>query len=200
MLIKKIFSFLVIANILIAIIMFFKAGPQDQDSDSPVVNPEKIIVLPTFVDCIEWGEFSEDLIQSAETAINELNLQLPYKEILSATLIKYQVHTSPFENRQAVEREINKLRNMGIISHRIQEKGPWLNAISFGEFEDKTAAHDVLKKLNSEKITNTIISEHKIEQMKFLFFGTDANKISELQHLITQFPDSRLVHTTCERL
>ena len=197
---KKIFSFLLIANILFAIIMFFKIDQQDQDSFSPAANPEKVIVLPALADCIEWGDFSEQDMQSAEMALSKLNLQIPYRQNLSTLLIKYQVHTSPFENRQAVEREINKLRNMGIISHRIQEKGQWLNAILFGEFENKAAAQEMLKKLNKNGIANTTISEHKIEQKKFVFFETDAHKIVELQHLITQFPDSRLVHTTCERL
>lgn len=89
---------------------------------------------------------------------------------------------------------------MGIISHRIDENGPWLNAISFGEFEDETSADNLLKKLNNDGIDSIIISEHKIEQEKFVFFETDTYKITQLQHLITQFPYSRLVHTTCERL
>lgn len=200
MLTKKIFSFLLIVNILFAITQYFKANQQDQDSVSSGANPEKIIVLPAFAACIEWSGFSEQDIQSAETALGELNLHIPYKLILSTPHIKYQVHTSPFENRQTVEREINKLRNMGIISHRIQEQGSLLNAISFGEFEDKTAAHDMLQKLNNNGITNTTISEHKIEQKKFVFFEPGAQIITQLQHLITQFPNSRLVHTTCERL
>lgn len=200
MLMKKIFSFLVIANILIAAIIFFKSGQQEQVSNAPAINPEKIIVLPPLVNCVEWGELSEQDLQSAETAINALNLQMPHKKISSATLIKYQVHTSPFKNQQAVEREINKLRNMGIISHRIEEQGALLNAISFGEFEDETEAYDLLKKLNSDGIVDATINKHKIERKKFLFFEADINKISELRALIRQFPDSRLAQTTCERL
>lgn len=197
---KKIFSFLLVANILFAAMMFFKTDQRDQDSDSQVRDPEKIILLPAFVDCIEWGDFAEQQIHSAETAIGELNLQSPYKKILSTLPIEYQVHTSPFENRQAVEREINKLRNMGIISHRINENSPFQNAISFGEFEDKTAAHDLLKKLSDDGITNITISEYKVEQKKFLFFETNAHKIAELHNLISQFPGSKLVHTACERV
>ena len=197
---KKIFSFLLIVNILFAVTLHYITNQQDQVSVSLGINSEKIIVLPVFVDCIEWGVFSKHDIQSVETALNALDLQIPYKLISSTSLIKYQIHSPPFENQQAVEREINKLRNMGIISHRIDEIDPWVNAISFGEFEDKAAANDMLKKLNNNDIANTTISEHEIEQKKFVFFETDAHKIVELQHLSTQFPGSRLVHTTCERL
>ncbi|MDR4518017.1 MAG: SPOR domain-containing protein [Nitrosomonas sp.] len=197
---KKIFSFLLIVNILFAMAMLFKFGQPKQGSNSPALNPEKIVVLPALVNCTEWGDFSDQQLQLAETAIGKLNLQLPFKLISSASVIKYRVNTLPFEDQQTVEREINKLRNMGIISHRIQENGPWLNAISFGEFDDNAAALDMQKKLNDSGITHTTIEEYESAQKKFVFIGTDATKITELHQLITQFSDSRLVHTTCERL
>ena len=64
--------------------------------------------------------------------------------------MKYWVHTPAFENRQNAEREINKLRNMGIISFRVQETEEWLNAISFGEFKNRVTAQKLLGTIKSE--------------------------------------------------
>ena len=181
-------------------VMLFKVSQPKQGPTSSVLNPEKIVTLPLFVDCIEWGDFSEQHIQLAKTAISKLNLRLPYVLTSSTSVTRYRVSTLPFEDQQSVEREINKLRNIGIISHRIQENGPWINAISFGEFDDNITAQDMLKKLSDSGISGTTISEYKIAQKKFVFFETDASIITELDHLISQFSDSSLVHTTCERL
>ncbi len=197
---KAIFPFLLLTNILFAIAMYHQSNQQNRKSVAPVVNPEKIILLPAFENCIEWSSFSVQNLGLAETAISKLNLQKPHKTIFSTTLTKYWVITSPFENKQAVEREINKLRNMGIISYRIREQGPLLNAISFGELEDKSSAQDLLKKLNSKEITNITIHTRRIEQKKFLFFESVMDNVAKLKNLATQFKDSKLVHTTCERL
>ncbi|HBV21150.1 MAG TPA: SPOR domain-containing protein [Nitrosomonas sp.] len=197
---KAIFPFLLLINILFAIAMYHQSNQQNRKSVSPVVNPEKIISLPANENCMEWGTFSGQDSRLVETAISKLGLEKPYKKTFFASLTKYRVHTPPFENRDAVEREINKLRNMGIISYRVREQGPWLNAISFGDLEDKTAAQDLLKKLNSKGIVNVAIHTRKIEQEKFLFFETGADDIAKLQNLATQFTGSKLAHTTCEHL
>jgi len=164
------------------------------------VNPEKIVLLPAAVDCIEWGYFSASSAASAKTALDKLNLHVPSKQIMSDTLTQFQIHTTPFNNQRSVEREINKLRNMGIVSYRILEQGTLFNAISFGEFAEQASAYDLQKKLNDKGINDTAISKHIIEHHKFLLFNMDAHKIAELETLIEQFPESKLTHATCERL
>ncbi|SER73464.1 hypothetical protein SAMN05421690_10628 [Nitrosomonas sp. Nm51] len=200
---KKIFFLLLITNLLLAALQFFQPTRQEIGKNSAihVVNPEKIILLPTVANCIEWGDFSgPDSIESAETAIQTLDLGLPYRLALSAPLIQYRLHTAPFTDQQTVEREINKFRNMGIISYRIMDQGHWFNAISFGEFTGKQTAQALQKKLNAQEITGTIISEQVVEQKKFLFFETNIHEISALQSLAQQFPGSKLTQATCERL
>ncbi len=197
---KTIFLSLLIINILFAVTMFFLSNQPHRDAESPVVNPEKIILLPASVRCIEWGEFSEQNLQLVDLALNRLNLQKPYKQIVSNSLIKYWVHTAPFPNRQSVEREINKLRNMGIISYRVRTEGPWLNAVSFGDYNDKTTAQNVIIKLNGKGLTNAKISKREINQKKYLFFETNPANITALQNLAAQFTGSKLELKTCERL
>lgn len=197
---KIIFSFLLISNIIFAIIVNYQSGQQDIDAASSAFNPEKINMLPPYVDCMVWRDFTGPKLQQAKAAIKKLELLKPYKLVLSSSKTKFWIHTSPYENQQAAERAINKLRNMGIISYRIQDKGPWLNAISFGKMKNNAAANTLADKLNQKGLTKVTISRQVIEYRKFLFFEADTHQITELQNLASQFPDSRLAHTICERL
>ena len=45
-----------------------------------------------------------------------------------------------------------------------------------------------------------MISERKKEQLKYLIFDTDIQKVGELYLLAEQFPDGNLEHSACERL
>ncbi len=198
---KYIFFFLLAVNLVaMTLSIFYRPVSPSSDSTLQVYNPERIILLPPSVDCIEWGLFSTSRAASVKAAIDELDPQVPSKQILSGTLTQFQIHTNPFRNQQTAEREINKLRNMGIASYRILEKGPLLNAVSFGEFTNQASAHDLQKKLDEKGITDIVLSEHTIEHYKFLFFKIDKSVITELETLAEQFPDSKLTHATCERL
>lgn len=203
---KKIFFLFLFANLFFAAMQFFLLTLHEREitTVSNAINQEEIILLPAIVPCIEWGNFSESDIESAETALQALDLNLPHRQALSAPLIQYRLHTTPFKDQQAAEREINKFRNMGIISYRITEQGLWFNAISFGEFADKQTAQILQKKLDAQEITDTIINQHVIRQKKILFLEVSTRSISdttsELQPLILQFPSSKLTQTTCERL
>ena len=143
---KKVFFFLLAVNFLFAAILFFhKPGSHAPASASQVVNPEKIISLPATIDCTEWGPFPESQIATAQEAIDTLSLDTPHRQIMSNTLTQFKVHTKPFGNRQIAEREINKLRNMGIVSYRILDQGALFNAIFFGEFSDQASAQNYKK-------------------------------------------------------
>ncbi|SET32092.1 hypothetical protein SAMN05216326_12036 [Nitrosomonas marina] len=199
---KIIFFLLLAANILLIALQVYQPAMQarNNNSNTHAVNSEKIILLPAEVSCIEWGNFSLPEIESAETALQALDLNRPYRVTSATPLTQYRVHTDPFEDQQAADREITKFRNSGISSFRIMEQGIWFNSISFGEFADALSAQELQKKLNLQDITGTIISKYITEQKKFLIFETDTSNNIALQPLIEQFPDSKLTQTTCERL
>lgn len=195
--IKKVFSVLLVANIVFAITVNFRsyeATPAAQGKHF-----EKIVLLPATVACLVWGNFSPDTAQRADAALKQLDI-VRYKTVPAAAIVKYWVHTSAFENRQNAEREINKLRNMGIISFRVQETEEWLNAISFGEFKNRVTAQKLLEQLEAKTDSEIMISERKMEQLSYLIFDTDIQKIGELYLLAEQFPDGNLEHSACERL
>jgi hypothetical protein len=195
---KKIFSLFLVANILFAGVMNFKS--HQQKSVPLAVNPEKIVLLQASMDCIAWGDFTEEDLPRADAALGQLKLPRSYKQTLSKTITKYQIYTVPFGNRQAAEREINKLRNLGFISHRVSEPGERLNAIFFGEFENRATAEKILEQLKEKSEVSAMILQHKIELKKYLIFDTDPQITADLSYLTDQFPDSNMEQLTCERL
>lgn len=195
---KKIFSLLLAANILFAGVMNFQSHQQE-----PVllaVNPEKIILLQSSMDCIVWGDFTEEDLSRADAVLDQLKLPRSYKQVFSKSISIYQVYTAPFGNRQAAEREINKLRNLGFISHRVSAAGERLNAIFFGEFENQAAAEKLLEQLKEKSEVSAMIYQHKIELKKYLIFDTEPQIAATLDYLTDQFPDSNMEQQTCERL
>ncbi len=195
---KKVFSLFLVINILFLVVMNFQS--YRHQPVSPVTDSEKIILLSASVDCMVWGDFTEVQLPRVEAALDQMVLSRPYKRVPSETISRYWVHTEPFRNRQAAEREINKLRNLGIISHRVSEEGVWLNAISFGEFRNRISAQKLLEQLDAKSETNAIILERKIAREKYLIFETDPQKTAELKQVTDQFSDSNLELSTCERL
>lgn len=195
---RKIFSLLLAANILFAGMMNFQSHQQE-----PVllaVSPEKIILLQSSMDCIVWGDFTEEDLSRADAVLDQLKLPRSYKQVFSKSISIYQVYTAPFGNRQAAEREINKLRNLGFISHRVSEAGERLNAIFFGEFENQAAAEKLLEQLKEKSEVSAMIYQHKIELKKYLIFDTEPQIAATLDYLTDQFPDSNMEQQTCERL
>ncbi|MBX3640914.1 MAG: SPOR domain-containing protein [Nitrosomonas sp.] len=195
---KKVFSVFLLINILFAVVM--NAQSYRHQPVSPVMNPEKIILLSALVDCMVWGDFIEEHLPRVEAVLDQMGLPRSYRQVPSEMITRYWVHTEPFRNRQAAEREINKLRNLGIISHRVSEEGAWLNAISLGEFENRISAQKLLEQLKAKSETNAMILERKIERKKYLIFETDSQETAELKRLAGQFADSSLELSTCERL
>ncbi|MCC6921498.1 MAG: SPOR domain-containing protein [Nitrosomonas sp.] len=195
---KRIFSLLLVANILFAGAMNFQ--PQQQKPVSLAVNPEEIILLRSSVDCIVWGDFTEEDLPRADAVLDQLKLPRSYKQVFSKSISMYQVYTASFGNRQAAEREINKLRNLGFISHRVSEAGERLNAIFFGDFENQAAAEKLLEQLKEKSEVSAMIHQYKIELRKYLIFDIEPQITATLNDLTDQFPDSNMEQQTCERL
>lgn len=195
---KKIFSLFLVANILFAGVMNFQS--HQQKPVLLVVDPEKIILLESSMDCTIWGDFTEADLPRADAALDQLKLPRSYKQVFSKTITRYRVYTAPFGNRQAAEREINKLRNLGFISHRVSETGERLNAIFFGEFENRATAERLLRQLKEKSEVSAMIHQHKIELRKYLIFDIEPQIAETLSHLTDQFPDSNMEQLTCERL
>lgn len=197
---KIIFILLLIINIAYPVGMRFYATEQNSTNMPSLIRPEKIILLPGYENCLEWGNFYEEQIQYAETAISELASDQLYSLEESGDTKMYWLYILPLLNEEAANREINKLRNLGIVSFRVKEEGKWENAISLGMLYDKTDALKQLLEIEKKGIQNAKIEKLSVTLKKFIIHSPAQAIKEQAQKLIEQFNGTQLTQRKCERL
>jgi len=198
---KIIFIFLLIINIAYLIGMQLHSNEQNITTNTPtLVNPEEIIVLPVYENCLEWGNFYEEQIPYAETVISELIPDQSYSLEQSGNTLMYWLYIPPLLNKEAANREINKLRNLGIVSFRVKDDDKWENAISLGMLYDRKDALKQLKEIEKKGIANVKIDDHSVTLRKIVIHNPTQIIKEQMQKLVEQFDDTQLVQRKCERL
>ncbi len=195
---KIIFILLLIINIAYAMgVQLYSNG---WNTTTSIVNPEKIILLSVHENCFEWGNFYEEQIQYAETALSEIVSDQFYRMEEAGNTVMYWLHIPPLLNKEAANREINKLRNLGIVSFRIKENGQWKNAISLGMSYDKKDAFKQLKEIENKGVTNATINERNVILKKIVIHYPTQMIREQVQKLIEQFDGTQLTQSKCERI
>jgi sporulation related protein len=197
---KLIFISLLIVNIAVAVIIQLGSDSQHVVDEPSLIAPEKIILLPKRVNCLEWGDFLEQDAQQAKNALADQDINSPLSLEFAKNVVLYWVYIPPFEDQQAANREINKLRNLGIASFRVQEQGPWLNAISFSMYHDRGAAQQLLRELQAKGVTAAKIKERNSQLQKIVIHEPDETIEIKLLELAQQYAGSKVEQATCERL
>ena len=196
---KIIFVLLLIANIayLVGAQLYFDR----QKGGTPVsVNPEKIVLVPAQEDCLLWGDFYEEQVHYAETVLTDLFPDLLYDAEESSQTTMYWLYIPRYPNKEAANREINKLRNLGIVSFRVKDDNQWQNAVSLGMFYDQQDALKQLREIEKKGIINAKIEERSV-MLKKIVIHNPAHMVKEqMQKLVEQFDDTRLAQSKCERL
>jgi len=172
-----------------------------QKGGTPVsVNPEKIVLVPAQEDCLLWGDFYEEQIRYAETVLTDLFPDLLYDAEESSQTTMYWLYIPRYPNKEAANREINKLRNLGIVSYRVKDDNQWQNAVSLGMFYDQQDALKQLREIEKKGIINAKIEERSV-MLKKIVIHNPAHMVKEqMQKLVEQFDDTRLAQSKCERL
>ncbi len=197
---KLIFISLLIVNITVAVIIQIGSDNQPVVNAPPLVAPEKIVLLSKRVDCLNWGDFFKHEVQQVKNALIDQDINTQINVEFSKDTVLYWVYIPPFQDQQAADREINKLRNLGIVSFRVQEQGPWLNAISFSMYHDREEAQQLLRELQAKGISVAKIKERNSQLQKIVFYEPNETLEIKLQALLEQYADRELIHATCERL
>ncbi len=197
---KLIFISLLIVNIAVAVIIQLGSDGEHAADAPTLLAPEKIILLPKRVDCLNWGDFLEQEAQQAKIALLDQDIKNPLSVAFSKYADLYWVHIPPLPDQQAANREINKLRNLGIASFRVEEHGAWLNAISFSMLHDRTAAQKLLRELQTKGVAEARIKERNIQLQKIVIHEPDEKLEIKLPTIVEQYPGSELMHATCERI
>lgn len=190
---------LLIANIVYLGATYWYSG--EQNPVAPVsVHPEKIVLVPAQENCLLWGDFYEEQIRYAETVLSDLFPGLIYDTEESGQTTMYWLHIPRYPSKEAANREINKLRNLGIVSFRVKEDTQWQNAVSLGMFYDQQDALKQSREIEKKGVTNAKI-ENRSVMLKKIVIHNPAHMIKEqMQKLVGQFDDTKLVQGKCERL
>lgn len=196
---KIAFIILLIVNIAYLAGVQLRSGEQNETAPA-LVNPEKIVLVAAHENCLVWGNFYEEQIKYAETVIVELFPDLFYNLEESGNTMMYWLYIPPLPKREAANREINKLRNLGIVSFRVKNGNQWENAISLGMFYDQKDALKQLREIEKKGITNAKIEDRSVMLKKIVIYNPAQSIKEQMQKLVEQFDDTRLVQDKCERL
>jgi hypothetical protein len=196
---KIIFMLLLIVNI--AYLVGTRLNFDQQNTVAPaLVNPEKIVLVPGRENCLMWGDFYEEQIRYAGTVLSELFPDLMYNEEESDQTTMYWLYIPRYSSKEAANREINKLRNLGIVSFRVKDDTQWQNAVSLGMFYDQKDALKQLREIEKKGITNAKIEERSVMLKKIVIHNPAHTVKEQMQKLVEQFDDTKLVQDKCERL
>ncbi len=196
---KLFFILLLIVNLFFFVIQ----SPSDENTNidtMPLLNPEKIKLLPSCVHCIEWGGFvGTDLLQ-AETAIAELELGDQLSEVVMDDVVIHWVYIPPLKTMLEAQEKIDQLMELGVESFLVQKDSQWLNAISIAVLRDLSAAQNLLFKLEDKGLASVIIAERNLKQVKYVIREPTAHIEEKIKILSHQFTNSELKVTKCERV
>jgi hypothetical protein len=198
---KIIFILLSIVNIVAYIVGMQLHAKKENLAPVPILlNPEKIVLLPIDENCLEWGDFDEEYIQYGETVISEIISEQYYSLAETGGATMYWLYVPSLPSKEATNRMINQLRNLGIVSFRVKKDDQWKNTISLGMFYDKEDALKQLQEIEKKGITNVTIGDRIVTRKKIVIYNATAEIKEQIQKLVEQFEGTHLVHSRCERL
>lgn len=194
----------IIFIILLIVNVAFFGGAQlrsdDRNKSIPApVNPEKIILVPAHESCLIWGNFYEEQIQYAASVLSELFPGLVYGLEEAGDTSMYWLYIPPYPNKELANREINKLRNLGVVSFRVKDDNQWENAISLGMFYDQNDALKQLREVEKKGITIAKIDNRTVLLKKIVIRESTQTMKDSMRKLAEQFEDTHLHSDKCER-
>ncbi len=191
---------LLIVNLIFFVVIQLVLDENANVDPIPLLNSEKIKLLPSHVHCIEWGGFvGTDLLQ-AETAIAELELGDQLSQVEMDDVVIHWVYIPPFETMLEAQKKIDQLMELGVESFLVQKDSQWLNAISIAVLRDLGAAQKLLLELEDKGLALVTIVERNLKQVKFVIREPAAHLEEKIRILSHQFINSELKVKKCERV
>lgn len=197
---KIIFIFLLILNVAYLIGMQLYSNEETTAYTPMLLNSERIVLLPVDENCLEWGSFDEEQLHDAETIVSEVVSDQLYSVEEVGSTTRYWLYIPPLANKEATNRVINKLRNLGIVSFRVKEEGKWKNAISLDMLSDKEDAFKQLKEIEKKGISNAAIENRDVMLKKIVIHNPNQMIKEQIQKIVEQFESTQLVESKCEPL
>lgn len=162
--------------------------------------PQSTVSVTEATSCYEWGIFTKNNIDNAQTTANKLLLQATLKEHSPTEAKRYWVYLPKLKSSQAAQEKAEELRGMGVSDLYILQDSKWKNAISFGIFEDEQLATKLYEDLKAKGIKN--VTKAKREQgagnFSLSIKNATASDIGHLKDVKTEFPEAEIKEVRCE--
>lgn len=150
--------------------------------------------------CMEWGDFSGPDLDRATIFLSGLQLGDKITKRLVEHDTGYWVFIPPLKNKNAVNRKIGELRNLGVKDYfAVTSEGRWRNAISLGVFKTRDSAQNLYSQLRAKGVRSAQIGERasKIKTTRFILSGLSPETKAKLVEIQKDFSGSDLQNTSC---
>lgn len=151
--------------------------------------------------CMEWGEFSGNVLARATAAMDKLKLgdRLRLRQIEYTS--GYWAYIPPLKSSADVDRKAAQLKAFGVEDYTVVlEDGKWRNAISLGMFKTEDAAQRFLDNIKAKGVRSAKVKERTSKFMltAFVLNNPDAGTSEKLMELQNEFAGSELKAATCD--
>ncbi len=162
--------------------------------------PQSSVNVTEAKGCYEWGIFTKNNIDNAQTMANKLLLQATLKEHTPTEAKRYWVYLPKLKSSQAAQEKAAELRGMGVSDLYILQDSKWKNAISFGIFEDETLATKLYEDLKAKGVKNVTKSQREQGAGNFSLSinNATASDIGHLKDVKAEFPEAEIKEVACE--
>lgn len=174
--------------------------PTPVAASTPAAASTPLAPTPDTLPCLEWGEFSGADLTRGAAELSALQLGDKLSQRQTEHNISYWVYIPPLKDKAAVNQKIAQLKTRGVAEYFVvQDKGPWLNAISLGIFKTPEAAQHFLDNLRTKGVRSAQTSEraHNLKTTIFVLNGLDSGTVAKLAEIQKDFPGSDLKNISC---
>jgi len=161
--------------------------------------PPPLILEPAVTTCFEWGIFTGESLNRAQTAIAKLALQPEIKEETSQEAKRFWVYRLPLKTAEEAQLKTIELKALGVEDLFVVQDPKWKNAISFGVFADEQLATKLLNELKAKGVKNVVKSlrNQGKNHASFQFNALTDAQVLELKKLKPNFPEASLSQVSC---
>lgn len=169
-------------------------------SPEATTTPQSSVSVTEAKGCYEWGIFTKNNIDNAQTMANKLLLQATLKEHTPSEAKRYWVYLPKLKSSEVAQEKAAELRGMGVNDLYILQDSKWKNAISFGIFEDETLATKLYEDLKAKGVKNVTKSQREQGAGNFSLSikNATASDIGHLKDVKAEFPEAEIKEVTCE--
>jgi hypothetical protein len=149
--------------------------------------------------CYEWGVFSPDSLNGAQSEATSLSLQSTVKEQNPTEAKRYWVYKPPLKSAESAQVKALELKALGVEELFVVQDSKWKNAISFGVFEDEKLATNLLNQLKAKGVKDVVkgVRNQGKGHASLKFTSLTDTEVMELKKLKSKFPEADVKQVSC---